>query len=295
MPQHVLFDNSALNYLFGQCDQAEVPRCIEVRERLVKRVQAGATALLINRALIGEVAGIHFAAKELSQARFAPIATFLFQSCNGLFLGPFLGEDLRARFDAEVRHGGRAPLDQLLMQSKLRKWIRNAFLKEQTSRLRRFSNEANATKAAFTSDELVRRDAVNSELGFRGQRWNDEFPRWKTDPHGVIDAWTQFEMDHWPRAYSLPWDKSRWPEPRNLVTLWTSRAYHAARLWLVENEGMRVDSRGDLYDGAYFQDSAYADAFVTNDKTLLRIATSAKMPEGRFVRVDEWVERMLHD
>ena len=83
-------------------------------------------------------------------------------------------------------------------------------------------------------------------------------------------------------------DPAAWPKPRELPTLWYARAYTVARLKEI-GEGRAPDERGDLYDGIYFQDSAYADILVTEDDGIDRRARSARITDPRIIRLAEWV------
>jgi hypothetical protein len=80
--------------------------------------------------------------------------------------------------------------------------------------------EARRRKDAFAQDERTRKTEVVAELKASGQAWADEFRGWDADPHAVIDEWSLHEMTLRPSTYGLPRDRSAWPKPRELPTLW---------------------------------------------------------------------------
>jgi hypothetical protein len=64
----------------------------------------------------------------------------------------------------------------------------------------------------------------------------------------------EFEMSRNRKFYGLPADMSRWPRPRDFVSLWHARGYVAARLRELFGEGRRCNDGGDLYDNMLASD-----------------------------------------
>jgi hypothetical protein len=287
--QHVLYDNSALNWLFGQSPTLTGAK----REAFVARV-AGATSAaevrtILNVPLIGEVAGLFFAREE----RFASVARFLYETCDGRLIKPPVdanGAMLRLAMERERR--GRVPHEHVFYTRHDTKWQRRAFLEGGRAALDRVAGDATARKKRFVVEEGRRREDALAAIKKTGQPWDAEFRGWDTDPQAVVDEWTRYEMERNPKYYGLPRDRARWPKPREFVTLWYARAYHAARLKEI-GEGRKFDDGGDLYDGAYFEDAAYADVFVTGDDAIERRARSVRITAPRVLRPEVWVAEVL--
>ncbi len=172
------------------------------------------------------------------------------------------------------------------------RWRIDAFVGCKRDGIDKLAADARTRKDSFAQSERTRKAEVDAELKAVGQTWADEFRGWDTDPHAVIDEWTLHEMTMHPSTYGLPPERSAWPKPSELPTLWYARAYNVARLKEI-GEGRAHDERGDLYDGIYFQDAAYADIFVTEDDAIHRRAKLARVTHPRFLRTAEWVTEGL--
>jgi hypothetical protein len=291
-PQVLLFDNSALNHLFGQLPQIDEPTRAVVIERLRASGTRGETIFLLTESLLGEVAGLFFSRAD----RFALIARFLFQTCEWRFLRPARDEKERTgpgRFAMELHHRGRAPWDAVTFPRRRARWFADAFLGPKRSILDKLAIDAATRKKKYAAGERERRAQAIQELAEHTQKWDAEFAGWETDPSTVVDEWTAFAMQKHHRFYGLPSDRSRWPKPRDFVTLWYARAYHVARLREVLGDGRKCDDGADLYDGMYFDDAAYADVLVTGDQTLQRRAESLRLARPRVVLTEAWVAELL--
>jgi hypothetical protein len=165
-------------------------------------------------------------------------------------------------------------------------------VKRKRDALEKLAAQARRAKDAFKHGERTRKAEADAELHAKGGKWTDVFRPWQADPHAVIDEWTLHDMTRHPSSYALPRDRAAWPSPRELPTLWYARAYHVARLKEI-GEGRACDDRGDLYDGMYFQDAAYADFLVTGDDAIIRRAQSARITQPRILRALEWVKEMI--
>jgi hypothetical protein len=293
VPKYILFDNSALNQLFGQSKGIDESMRRGVIERVSRDVTAGALVVVINLALLGEVAGLCLSKKEDRRDRFRSIVDFLFNVGDGRIMRPLDQQDLLVRFALEVEACGKAPHERLFRTGRDIRWIREAFLGAKRDSLEKIARDAKQRKDTFSREERERRPEVEKRLQEIGGKWDDEFPNWPTDPQADVDEWARYEMQRHPKSYCLPEDRASWPKPRELPTLWYARAYHAARLKEI-GEGRKCDERGDLYDGIYFQDSAYVDILVTDDEAILRRAKAVRLTQPRFLGIEEWVAEVLN-
>ncbi len=62
----------------------------------------------------------------------------------------------------------------------------------------------------------------------------------------------------------LPDDRSKWPEPRSIPTLWNFYEYKMARIYLNYGQGRRIDA-SDMYDIHHYAAAGYADIMVSDD------------------------------
>lgn len=278
----VLFDNSALNHLFGQS-----PHIGEhMRVSVIEHVKADAnTRVVLNAGLLGEVAGLFFS----NRPRFDHVAQFLFQTCAWHVVRSAFDQKLRPvriRMEAELR--GRVPWETVIHPRRETKWLAAAFLEGQRSKLDVLARDASERKKRFAVGERARRAEAEKLLAERGQKWQAEFLGWDADPSGVVDEWTALDMRKDPRFYGLPADHSRWPTPREFVTLWFSRAYQVARLRDIFGSHHKCDDGSDLYDGMYFQEAAYADVFVTGDRRLASRVKPLGLRSPRILSTEDW-------
>jgi hypothetical protein len=290
-PTYLLFDNSALNHLFGQSPRFDEATQRAVTERLADAVGSGALTILVNLALLGELAGLYFAPKDLKHERFGRAVRFVFKAGQGRLMLPFGQQGLRLRFGMEVAARGKAPYEQLLQTGRRDRWISEAFIGAKRDAIDKLAAEARRSKDAFVQGERTRKTEVDARLKAVGGSWADVFREWDVDPQAVIDEWTLHDMTKSPSLYGLPADRGAWPKPRELPTLWYARAYNVARLKEI-GEGRAPDERGDLYDGIYFQDSVYADVFITEDDAIHRRAQLARVTHPRFLRTADWVAEL---
>jgi hypothetical protein len=80
---YLLFDNSALDHLFGQSPLFGATTRSAVTERLAEGVNSGALAVLVNLALLGELAGLYFSANDAKHDRFGHTGRFIFEAGQG--------------------------------------------------------------------------------------------------------------------------------------------------------------------------------------------------------------------
>jgi hypothetical protein len=227
---YLLFDNSALNHLFGQSPLFDAAARKAVTKRLADGVGSGALTVLVNLALLGELAGLYFSRKDENHDRFRQAVRFIFEAGQGSLMLPLDQQGLLLRFGMEVAARGKAPYEQLLQTGRRERWRIDAFVGGKRDGIDKLAAEARKRKEAFAQAERTRKMEVDAELKAAGQAWADEFQGWDADPHAVVDEWTLHEMTMDPSAYGLPRDRSAWPKPRELPTLWYARAYNAARL-----------------------------------------------------------------
>ena len=167
------------------------------------------------------------------------------------------------------------------------------FLESKRNALDILTKDSRARKDRFAADQKTDRVKAVEELAEAGQDWSAEFVGWETDPKVVVDEWTAYEMSRNRRFYGLPVDTSRWPAPRDFVSLWFARGYATARLRDIFGEGRRATDGGDLFDNIYFEDAAYSDVFVTGDETLARRGRSLRLSSPRILLTEEWVAEVL--
>ncbi|WP_394845133.1 hypothetical protein LZC95_49850 [Pendulispora brunnea] len=289
MSQFVMFDNSAVNHLFGQLEAIDEPMRFAIVSRMNELVDSGRAVVILNLAILGEVAGIYFAKGGKNRDRFKQAADFLFKTCRGRLMLPLDQDGLKLRFALERDARGKAG-EPIFYRSNDRKvrWICDAFLNGKHDALDEIAAQARDRKKVFASAEQARLKHFES----LGGQWANEFIGWEEDPQSVIDEWTLYEMRRSPRYYTLPKNPASWPTPRAFVSLWYARAYHAARLREIGN-GFKNDDPGDLYDSIYFQDSAYADILVTADDGIIRRANSVRVTLPRVLRPLEWAREIL--
>jgi hypothetical protein len=259
-----------------------------VRQRVASDVRKHVTTVLINQAILGDVAGVFASPKQGARTRFNAIAAFLFQDCAGVLFAPFDLVGLKHRFRHEVEARGKAPHEKHLLRGRQYRWVPEAFLRGKASILHRLADDARQRKDTFVQEEQQVKQAVEVQMKAVGGAWPDAFRGWDADPHAMVDDWTLDEMKMHPGSYGLPSDRTSWPGPRGLPTLWYARAYTAARLKEI-GEGRSHTERGDLYDGVYFQDGAYADILVTEDEAIHRRARSARIAIPRVMRTADWI------
>ena len=192
--RYLLFDNSALNQLFGQSPEIGDVERSAVIDRLARAVRSGALTVLVNLALLGEIAGLYFSRRDLSHARFTSMARFIYEVGQGKLLGPLDQAGLRLRFAHEVATRGKAPLERLLLIDRRHRWVAEAFLDRKSQALEKLAVDARKAKDAFVQGERTRKKDTDAELNARGARWNDVFHNWDADPHAVIDDWTLYDM-----------------------------------------------------------------------------------------------------
>jgi hypothetical protein len=293
VPQYVLFDNSALNYISGQPQHgsqlAEVDRKVLV-DTVRGSVAAGDAVAVVNYAALGELAGLYFK----DRARFDLVRDFLFKDWAVRVLRPTFDskvQPLRTRM--EVLAKAKVPMVQALYWGAEWKHLRKIFQKGKRKALDLIAKDSKARKGRFAAGQKTDRDKAIEELAEAGQDWSAEFAGWETDPKTVVDEWTEFEMNHNRTFYGLPVDKTRWPAPRDFVSLWFARGYVTARLRDIFGEGRKATDGGDLYDNIYFEDAAYSDVFVTGDETLARRGRSLGLSSPRILLTEEWVADVL--
>jgi hypothetical protein len=285
--QVVLFDNSALNHLFGQSPHIDEG----MRVAVIERMKATApTVVALNAGLLGEVAGLFFS----NRARFDQVSRLLFQTCDWHVVRPAFDDKVRpVRVAMEVQLRGRVPWERVIHPRRETKWMAAAFLDGKRSKLDVLARDASDRKKKFAVGERERRAEAEKELAEGGQRWDAEFKGWEADPSTVVDEWTLFDMRKNPRFYGLPADEERWPKPRDFVTLWFSRAYQVARLHEIFGENRKADDGSDLYDGMYFQEAAYADVLVTGDRRLAGRVKALRLATPRILSTEEWVAELI--
>ncbi len=285
-PRVLLFDNSALNHLFGQS-----PRITNQQRRaVVERVTASPLTIALNAALVGEVAGLFFSERK----RFDQVARFIFEIGDWHVVRPAFDERVRPlRVAMEAKLKGRIPWSTVVHPRRETKWMASAFLDGKRCKLDELARDATERKRNYAAAERKRRAEAEAELTAKGQHWEAEFKGWKSDPAIVVDDWTLFDMRKNPRFYGLPSNEAEWPKPRDFVTLWFSRAYQVARLREIFGEGRKADDGGDLYDGMYFQEAAYADMLVTGDDRLARRVNTLRLSTPRILSTEAWVGEVL--
>jgi hypothetical protein len=289
---YILFDNCALNHLFGQSPAFDDAARSGITERLAAAVKGGALTVLVNLPLLGELAGLYFSRKDPNHERFRRAVQFVFEAGQGKVMQPLDQASLQLRFGLEVAARGKAPYEALLVTGRRDRWVVDAFLGAKRDPMHKLAAEAGKRKDAFAQSERTRKAEAEAELKALGGKWTDVFKDWDADPQAVIDDWTLHDMNKHPSMFALPSDRTAWPKPRELPTLWYARAYTVARLKEI-GEGRAPDERGDLYDGIYFQDSAYADIFVTDDDGIHRRAQSARITHPRILRLAEWTAEII--
>src|SRR5580704_14232795 len=112
VPQHVLFDNSALNYISGQPQHgsqlADGDRGLVI-EVVRASVAAGHAVAIVNLAALGELAGLHFK----DPVRFALVWNFLFKSWAVRVLRPTFDAKVQPlRIKMELDAKGKVPMAQ---------------------------------------------------------------------------------------------------------------------------------------------------------------------------------------
>jgi hypothetical protein len=239
----LLFDNSALNHLFGQSPGIDDGR----RRAVVEHLKAApSTVVALHAGLLGEVAGIFFS----NRARFDQVSRFLFETCDWHVVRPAFDEKMRpVRVLMEAQLKCRVPWENVIHPRRETKWIAGVFLDGKRSKLDMLARDAVARKKKFAAGERERRAEAEKRLAAKGQSWDAEFRGWETDPSTVVDEWALFDMRKSPRIYGLPSDEEQWPRSRDFVTLWFSRAYQVARLHEIFGGNRKADDGSDLYDG----------------------------------------------
>jgi hypothetical protein len=154
----------------------------------------------------------------------------------------------------EVLSKGKVPMSRALYSGVEWKHLRKIFSEGKQNDLDRLAKDSVARKRRFVAGQKTDRDKAVEELAEAGQDWSAEFAGWETDPKIVVNEWTAFEMNRNRRFYGLPSDKSRWPAPREFVSLWFARGYVVARLRDIFGDGRKATDGGDLYDNMYFEE-----------------------------------------
>ena len=154
-PTYLLFDNSALNHLFGQSPRFDEATQRAVTERLADGVGSGALTVLVNLALLGELAGLYFSAKDARHERFGRAVRFLFEAGQGRLMRPLDQQGLRLRFGMEVAARGKAPYDQLLHIGRGERWVAEAFLGAKRDAIDKLTIEARRSKDAFVKGGIL--------------------------------------------------------------------------------------------------------------------------------------------
>jgi hypothetical protein len=293
VPQYILFENSALNSISGQPQHGsqlgEGDRKLLV-DVVRGAVAAGDTVAVVNIAALSEVAGLYFK----DRARFDLVRDFLFKDWEVRLLRPTFDAKVQPlRTKMEVLAKGKVPMAHALYSGVEWKHRRKIFLEGKRNDLDMLARDSKARKDRFSAGQKTDREKAVEELAEAGQDWSAEFAGWEGDPKVVVDEWTQFEMNRNRRFLGLPADRSRWPAPRDFVSLWFARGYVTARLRDIFGEGRKATDGGDLFDNIYFEDAAYCDVFVTGDQTLARRGRSLRLSSPRILLTEEWVAEIL--
>lgn len=264
----VYLDTNAVNY-FDEHPAWSSERLAAARDGLRQRVQSGDIGVFVSYPLLEEVLGL----LDFNSEKYFRVMGFLLDvsQFNLLLSTDELGE-------AEVKNGslrgGNDRLEWFGRAVTVRRALRKGHDLEAIPRL------TQAAFAQFEADENQRRDSVRARLAeVTEERPIDETRRWWRNAEAQIDDWVSDHMASNRERLGLPEDRTSWPTPSGLQSIWRYYAYRMARIYLNVGENRRV--RGtDSYDAHHYAAASSMDIMVTDDGDLR--ATCAAIPHQPF-------------
>ena len=136
-----------------------------ITECLTAAVAGGALTVLVNLALLGELAGLYFSRKDPKHERFHRAVRFVFEAGQGKVMLPLDHTGLQLRFGLEVAARGKASYESLLVTGRRDRWVVEAFLGSKRDPMHKLAAEARKRKDAFaqSSAPARRRPTRSSE------------------------------------------------------------------------------------------------------------------------------------
>jgi hypothetical protein len=262
----VYFDTQAIGY-FDEHPDWTAKLLSAARRRVHHLAEAGELTVFVSYPLLEEVLGLlNFNAEKYHREMgfLLDISQF-----NLLRSTDELGR-------IEAMNGGR-----LEGNDRLELWVRALSVRRALRKGREdIPRLTQAAFAQFEADEERRRDEVRARLAAdSGARAIDGTRRWWRDAERQIDDWVSDHMVSNRERLGLPEDRTRWPVPSALQTIWRYYGYRMARVHLNVGEARRV--RGsDSYDAHHYAAATTMDVLVSDDRDLR--ATCAEIPRQRF-------------
>lgn len=108
----------------------------------------------------------------------------------------------------------------------------------------------------------------------------------------MVADWALTDMHRSRKKLGLPKDRTRWPAPDVLPTLWCRTAFKAAHVYVINRDGSSIDGN-DFFDWCHYTAAAHADVFVTRDRRLRAVARECPAPKPRVMSFEDWARGML--
>ena len=264
----VYLDTNAVGY-FDEHPAWSPERLVAARDRFREHVQSGHMSVFMSYPLLEEVLGL----LDFNAEKYFRVMAFL-QDVSQFNLLRSTDELGRAEATVGSLRGGNDRLERFGTAVAVRRALRTG---------RGLDNMPRLTQAAFRQfevDENERRDTVRRRLAdVNDERPIDGTRRWWKKAETEIDDWVSDHMVNNQTRLGLPDDRTSWPSPRALQSIWRYYAYRMARIFLNVGENRRV--RGsDSYDAHHYAAASSMDILVSDDGDLR--ATCTVIPDQPF-------------
>ena len=140
---------------------------------------------------------------------------------------------------------------------------------------------------AFVEEETAIRKGVLDSVGGQ-ENLAGKIKDWFADPVKVTADAARAFMRRNHREFVLGEDENEWPQPESLPTVWGMSAYRAARTYLLNRDGRRIDAN-DFQDWGHYAAAMHADLLVTSDAKFRAVVAFCPPPKPRTVSFEDWV------
>lgn len=273
----IYFDSSAFSQLWRSKNWR--PReLLRARRRLLSKLFGARPRIIIGPTLISEIARIH--GRELGQEELA----FLRALPDARFL-----KDVRERVKAELQAVRGEPNSPFVTPE-----FQRALLDKATRMPEMWAAEdaqLHEDKRVFINEERKARDGILSDAGGQ-QEVATNVRRWFADSEATTVDWAQGFMERNLSDLGLGSDRSAWPDPRGVPTIWGICAYRTAQIMLSNRDARKIDGN-DLPDWRHYASAMHADCLVVDDLKFRAIAKASSPPKPEIVTSDELLELVL--
>jgi hypothetical protein len=280
----ILLDTNALSYLVGPNGFFDDAQLAHIRALLRRDVSAGTTVFVATGPVLEELSPL----AEHDPQKYAERVGLLRDLSGGMLLKQFYD-----RIKLEIRERGRIAR-KLAFHSPAETAEMWRAARVDLALAREGAVQASRRKAEhFDLDTGAR-----AELAELWQRVPEDQGvtrnLFRTKLASIVEDWCRTDLEYFAaEGFGLSKYRDRWPAPREVPSLWRQRSFHLARLAGVMLDGRRLDG-ADVYDCMHFEDTVYAQAFVTQDQRLHDFAARAPDVERlEMVKFTDWAAALI--